>query len=523
MGMAGRAEETEGAGVWSLEAPDEAATLEIAAGQAAWLEPGDFVGLTGDLGAGKTTFARGLIRALVGSGDLEAPSPTFTLMQVYDAPRVPVVHADFYRLRGARELDNLGWDDAVADAIAIVEWPERVGEALPADRLEVEIRFDPSRGADFRLLTLRGKGAVARRLALALGVSRLLKRAGWNGAKREFLQGDASIRAYERLRRLNGATAILMISPPRRDGPIVRYGKPYAAIAKLSPDIRAFVAIADGLRGLGFSAPALIAFSVEDGLALIEDFGSTTIAEDGAPETARYAEAVALLADLHGRELQVSLPVGDEFYTLPVYDIEAMLVEVELALDWYGPAVARTTLPTGARMQFLAIWRELLGPILAQPTAWTLRDFHSPNLHWLAERQGLKRIGLIDFQDAVLGPPAYDVASLLQDARVDVPEDFEMRLAALYMRRRAAANPAFDAQSFAAAYAAMGAQRATKILGIFARLEKRDGKPEYLRHLPRIERYLARNLTHPLLRPLALWYQNHLPRALGQPPTKSDS
>jgi len=516
--MTGRADQTEGTDVWSLEAPDEAATLEIAAAQAAWLEPGDFVGLTGDLGAGKTTFARGLIRALAGVRDLEAPSPTFTLMQVYDAPRGPVVHADFYRLRGPRELENLGWDEAVADAIAIVEWPERVAEALPADRLEVEIRFDPGRGPDYRRLTLRGKGAVSRRLALALGVARLLKRAGWSGARLEFLQGDASIRAYERLTRLSGATAILMISPPRRDGPILRYGKPYAAIAKLSPDIRAFVAMADGLRGLGYSAPALIAFSVEEGLALIEDFGSATIAEGGVADGARYAEAIALLVDLHGRELPESLPVDDESYALPIYDIEAMLVEVELALDWYAPAVARATPPTGARMQFLAIWRELLGPILARPTTWTLRDFHSPNLHWLAERQGLKRIGLIDFQDAVLGPPAYDVASLLQDARVDVPEDLEMRLAALYMRRRTAADPAFDAPSFAAAYAAMGAQRATKILGIFARLDKRDGKPEYLRHLPRIERYLNRNLAHPLLRPLALWYQNHLPRALGQPP-----
>ena len=158
--MTGRADQTEGTDVWSLEAPDEAATLEIAAAQAAWLEPGDFVGLTGDLGAGKTTFARGLIRALAGVRDLEAPSPTFTLMQVYDAPRGPVVHADFYRLRGPRELENLGWDEAVADAIAIVEWPERVAEALPADRLEVEIRFDPGRGPDYRRLTLRGKGAV---------------------------------------------------------------------------------------------------------------------------------------------------------------------------------------------------------------------------------------------------------------------------------------------------------------------------------------------------------------------------
>jgi tRNA threonylcarbamoyl adenosine modification protein YjeE len=520
--MSASADEAEGGSVWSLEAPDEATTSGIAAAQAAWLEQGDFVGLTGDLGAGKTTFARALIRVLAEAPGLDVASPTFTLMQVYDAPRGPVVHGDFYRLRGARELDNIGWDEATAGSIAIVEWPEQITEALPADRLEVEIRFDPTRGPDFRVLTLRGVGAVGPRLALALGVARLLKRAGWSDARREFLQGDASIRAYERRIRPNGETAILMISPPRRDGPILRYGKPYAAITKLAPDIRAFVAMARGLRSLGYSAPALIAHSLDEGLALIEDFGAATIAEGGLADGARYAVAVALLADLHRRDLPASLAAGDETYVLPTYDIEAMLVEVELALDWYAPLVARVTPPSGARMQFLAIWRELIAPILAQPATWTLRDYHSPNLLWLAERLGLKRIGLIDFQDAVIGPPAYDLASLLQDARVDVPEEMEMRLAALYMRRRAAADSAFDAEGFAAAYAAIGAQRATKILGLFARLEKRDGKPDYLRHLPRIERYLARNLAHPLLQPLALWYQNHLPRALGQPPAESD-
>ncbi len=501
--------------VWRFEAADENATGALAAAQAAWLEPGDFVALFGDLGAGKTTFARALVRALAQAPGLETPSPTFTLMQTYEAPRGPVVHADFYRLNGVHEIENLGWDEAIDGAVAIVEWPDRIPEALPTDRLDVAIRFDPSHGPDFRRIEMRGRGATARRLARALGVGALLEQSGWAGASRDYVQGDASVRLYERLTREDGSTAILMVAPPRPEGPIIRFGKPYAAIARLSTDIRAFLAMADGLRSLGLSTPAIIAASIEDGLALIEDFGTETVVEDGVPNAARYAEAVALIADLHNRALPDALGVGDEFYRPPVYDIEAMLVEAELVIDWYASAVARTAVPSGARMQFLAAWREVLAPILAEPTTWTLRDFHSPNLHWLADRAGFARIGLIDFQDAVLGPPAYDLASLLQDARADVADELEMRLMAFYVRRRAIANPAFDSGRFAASYAVMAAQRATKILGIFARLDKRDGKPQYLSHLPRIERYLGKNLAHPLLRPLALWYQTHLPRALG--------
>jgi hypothetical protein len=193
-----------------------------------------------------------------------------------------------------------------------------------------------------------------------------------------------------------------------------------------------------------------------------------------------------------------------------------MLVEVELALDWYAPTAARVTPASGARNQFLGLWRELLGPILAQPTSWTLRDYHSPNLHWLGGRDGLGRLGLIDFQDAVIGPPAYDVASLLQDARIDVPVELELRLIAHYARLRAARDARFDAADFAGAYAAMGAQRATKLLGTFTRLDRRDGKPQYLRLLPLVERRLARNLAHPLLRPLKSWFETCLPHALGE-------
>ncbi len=501
--------------VETIDLPDEAATLAFAEWTAGFTQPGDFVGLSGDLGAGKTTFARGFLRALLNDPELEAPSPTFTLMQVYQGPEFPAVHADFYRLRGSEELAQLGWEEVVDGAVALVEWPDHAAAALPPDRLEIAFAFDLSEGADFRRAEVRAYGAVAVRYKRARAIEALLQRSGWAEARRVYLEGDASVRAYERLFAADGRTAILMISPPRPDGPILRYGKPYAAIAKLSPDIRAFLAMAEGLRAIGYSTPRVFAHSVADGLALIEDFGAETIADERGANAARYAEATALLADMHGRSPPGELPVDGGIYALPIYDSEAMLVEVELALEWYAPAVARINPPTGARMQFLGLWREVLAPILAQPTTWTLRDFHSPNLHWLENRAGLQRLGLIDFQDAVLGPPAYDLASLLQDARVDVSDDLELRLLALYARRRAAADPAFDAEAFTASYAIMAAQRATKILGIFARLDKRDGKPQYLQHLPRIERRLGKNLAHPLLQPLKLWYQTHLPRALG--------
>jgi tRNA threonylcarbamoyl adenosine modification protein YjeE len=146
--------------VWLQKAPDESAMLSFAAAQAAWLKPGDFIAVSGELGAGKSVFARGLIRALVEAPDLEIPSPTFTLLQVYDAPIGPVVHADFYRLRGLVELENIGWEEATRDAIVVVEWPDRVPSALPIDRIDIEIRFDPLHGPDSRLLELRGFGAM---------------------------------------------------------------------------------------------------------------------------------------------------------------------------------------------------------------------------------------------------------------------------------------------------------------------------------------------------------------------------
>jgi aminoglycoside/choline kinase family phosphotransferase len=163
------------------------------------------------------------------------------------------------------------------------------------------------------------------------------------------------------------------------------------------------------------------------------------------------------------------------------------------------------------RTDYVASWRDALAVAVEAAPTWVLRDFHSPNLIWLPERQGIARVGLLDFQDAMMGPPAYDVASLLQDARVDVPEPMEIALLGRYVRQRLESEATFDPAAFAQVYATVAAQRASKILGIFARLDRRDGKPQYLRHIPRVWSYLQRSLAHPALAALKGWYGAHVP------------
>ena len=501
--------------IWTVDLPDEAATVELARALAPLVGPNDLLTLSGDLGAGKTTFARALIRILTNEPDLEVPSPTFTLMQVYETAKFPVVHADLYRIKDAGELAELGWEEASDGALLLVEWADRAGE-LPSNRVDISFVMAAERGPDQRIATITGHGSFGTRVARERDIRDLLERSGWSNARREYMLGDASVRAYERLTREDGAKAILMISPKRPDGPPVRFGKPYSALARLAEDIRPFIAVDHGLRSEGFSAPEIFAFDAHAGLAVLEDFGSETFVGPQGPMPDRYGEATAVLAALHDRNLPNELPVTDEdAYRLPPYDMDAMLIEVELILDWYAPHIARNALSSGARATFVNLWRTLLEPVVAGTRTWALRDYHSPNLIWLPEREALERVGIIDFQDCVIGHPAYDLVSLLQDARVTVTDELELKLLSHYARLRRSAQPDFDMAGFARAYAVLGAQRATKILGIFARLDRRDGKPQYLAHLPRVERYLAKDLAHPDLAVLRLWYETNLPRAVA--------
>lgn len=508
--------------VFRLVLEDESATQRLAKDLAGIAQSGDTIALSGDLGAGKSTFARAFIRHLAQDEGLEVPSPTYTLIQTYDTPSGVLVHADLFRLKRPEDLPDTGLPELMADAITLVEWPERAASGLRSTaRLEVILELDPDGAEGIRHVELVGGQGWADRLTMCVGSRQLIDGAGWGDAARAFMLGDASTRAYERLTRDTGETAILMISPPRPDGPAVRQGKPYSAIAKLAETVDAFVAMDKGLRSLQLSAPEIYAEDLATGLLLIEDLGSETCLDSGVPIQERYEVAAEVLARIHSDVLPTILPVSDgRDHVIPDYDRDALSIETELLLDWYVPHIAAAVLPPAARSQFGRCWDSLFDVILSGPRTWVLRDVHSPNLIWLPAREGLARIGLIDFQDAVIGHPAYDLVSLAQDARVDVEPALELKIIAAYVKARKQRDAEFDVAAFLEAYAILGAQRATKIAGIFARLDRRDGKPGYLRHLPRIEGYLRRNLSHPSLAGLKAWYEAHLP-ALVRPDSSS--
>lgn len=495
---------------------DEAGVVRLAELLALKIRSGDLIALSGDLGAGKTTLARALIGAVLRDSSAEVPSPTFSLHQTYVSRRLTIAHFDFYRLSGAHEAAELGFEDAAQDGAVIVEWPERAAALLPETRIEVVLAetSDP----DVRCVTLRGLGGAGDRVARVADVMTFLDRqARWSGARITYLQGDASTRGYARLS-VDGRTALLMDAPRQPDGPPVRDGKPYSQIAHLAEDmVRAFAAIAEPLRAAGLSAPEVLAEDFENGLLLVEDLGDRVFSVEvtrGAPQDALWRAAVDALVELQRSAAPQYLPLRGGSHILQDYDRAALQIEVELLIDWYWPALHGGSVPDATRAEFLSLWSVIFDGLERQPAGWVLRDFHSPNLIWLPERGGIRRVGLLDFQDAQRGSAAYDLVSLLQDARVDVAETLEKTLLAHYCEAVRRHQPHFDEAEFIFAYNALGAQRNTKILGIFVRLAHRDGKQQYLAHLPRIWGYLQRNLRHVTLAPLAAWYEKHFPMSV---------
>ena len=314
-------------------------------------------------------------------------------------------------------------------------------------------------------------------------IAGFLRTAGWHDAKVAPLAGDASNRRFLRVQR-GRDRAVLMDAPADR-----------------GEDIRPFLAITDWLRTAGLSAPEILAVDVKTGLLLIEDLGDDLFARwlmDRPADTGTlYCAAVDLLADL----AQIPSPAG-----LAPYDVDIYVRESALVLDWWMPLTGAAPSPE-LRADGCALFAEVFGKRDPAPPVCVLRDYHAENLLWLPERSSARRVGLLDYQDALVGSPAYDLVSLLEDARRDTSPDLRAAMIDRYLARR----PDLDPVAFRATYARLGAQRNLKIVGIFARLAHRDGKPGYLDLVPRVWSHLQRDLADAALGPLAAWVAAHIP------------
>ena len=468
------------------------------------LKQGDVLALSGDLGAGKSTLARAFIRAMADDLELDVPSPTFTLVQTYTT-RIPVSHFDLYRLTSPHELEELGFDEAVSSGISLIEWPERAGELLPNTSIHLEI----SELENGRTVHIDGPEDALERIVRSLAIREFLVQHNFGKAHRGWFQGDASTRAFERIDTPDGEALILMDHLEKPDLSPVINGRSYRQTARITWTVTPFVAVAKALKVHGFAAPSVIAEDLDHGILLMENLGQGKITDDsGMPISERYCAAAELLAKLHVDGIARDLPYGDDrSYTLPPYDRDALMIEAKLMLDWYFPYRLNRDVTQAESAQFEAAWDELIVFASKSETGLILRDYHSPNIIWRDDKSGIERLGLVDIQDALYGPLSYDVSSLAQDARVTIPQDVEAQIVQSYVDARRALG-AFDETAFRQAYAITALQRASKVLGIFVRLDKRDGKRDYLKHLPRIEEYVRRTIHHPALAKLADFYSS---------------
>jgi aminoglycoside/choline kinase family phosphotransferase len=323
-------------------------------------------------------------------------------------------------------------------------------------------------------------------------IAAFLAAGDWRRARPLPFASDASFRRYLRLHG-GPKPALLMDAPPPEE------------------DVRPWLRVARHLSALGLSAPAIYQADAARGLLVIEDFGDGTfarlLAEGGDRDRDRlYAAAIDTLVALHRAADATRIDV-------PRYDGAILVEKAELLIDWFLPAMG-VAVGDGMRDSYRAAWRRVLPLRRGAAETLALRDYFPENLMWLPGRAGVGRCGLLDFQDAMLAPAVYDLVSLLEDARRDVPDALRDAMTDRYL----AAFPGQDRAAFAAAAAVMAAQRHARVIGVFARLWKRDGKPRYLVHIPRVWRLLARALAHPQLAPLGDWFDRHVPAALRRAP-----
>lgn len=467
------------------------------------LVAGDCLTLTGDLGAGKSTFARAFIRHRA-AAPIDVPSPSFTLVQDYALPGGTIIHADLYRLKDPDEVHELGLDDLLTESVCLIEWPDRLPEGMFPQRIDLELSHDLRVDDDNRRqISIRIPIDKVSDFAILLDLfapddthdaaerstcrEELIDRSPWRSSEHQSLPNDMSLRRYHRYLPSDDTTSsgMLMDAPPAHE------------------DVRPFMTIAAALHRTGLSAPRLFHAAPQAGYLMCEDLGAAQFSRILTGEDADLPYLEGAIDVLEHLSKHPSL------LTLPAYDETILVNEAMLFADWYLPWTKGAAPSADVRDSF----RESLSCLTryrSSDTCLVLRDYHVDNLIWLADREGVQRVGLLDFQDALSGAKAYDVMSLLEDARRDMPQDQADHLLRSYLDKAHIA----DRQAFLAEYEALALQRHLKVLGIFTRYAMRTKVENYLVHLPRLWRYITKRQHDERFAPLFSWLRQYCPDEL---------
>lgn len=438
---------------FSIFLPDESATTELGSELAPMLRPGDVILLKGSVGAGKSHLARAIIQERLGYPE-DVPSPTYTLVQTYSDGVCEIFHADLYRLSDSSELSEIGLEDAFKEAICLVEWAERLGEDdVPNGAVEITLETKD----DGRHLTISANAQRSEQIERVLTRTHFLIDSGWAGSEKSMVAGDLSSRTYQRLLK-ERQSAILMDA-----------GNDKASTQK-------FIDMSRWLIKNGYSAPVILAENAGNALIMLEDFGNEQLSKRLDVDD-HMSLCLAFLADVRSKPAP-ALPCPSN----------AELCEMT-ALASHYPGADCAALKQ-LRHHLLSCLEKVTLDV--EPTV-SLRDFHTDNIMWLDERPGLQRLGLLDFQDAFLVHPVYDLVSLLTDARREVSQKTRHTGIADY-----ATMTGDDLKALQAAFAVFSVQRNLRILGIFARAALELGKPHHVPNIPRVYGYLAEALEHPI-------------------------
>jgi len=453
-------------------------------------EKGDLLALNGEIGSGKTTLTKHLINYLTATRIDEINSPTFNLCQTYSNEDLIISHYDFYRLDYLQEIEELDINDSIKNNFTIIEWANKFSSILPKDHIEIQI----DNKSDKREYKILFHGEYAKKIAGHKNRLSFLSNSNLNIKKITNMRGDASKRKYYRV---NDGTENFVLMDALED-----------SINKTttSKTITDFIIFRQYLEDIGLRVPKIYEFDIQKQLILEEDLGLTTY--DELYSKLSFQDLInpaieSLLILVHSNYKNINDLDGKAFEPQN-FDEKVFINESKIFIDYYWPYVKNSICPEEEKYEFLSIIENIYSDLSTDKTL-VLRDYHSPNLHYLQNEKGHKKCALIDFQDALLGHPLYDLVSLAQDARFTISEDQERYIVDTFEDKFLFNDFQLSKSSFNEQYKILAIQRSLKILGIFARLSLLEGKNNYIIHMPRVLDYIRRSMDCSLLNNLTHW------------------